>query len=127
MSARQLVERQRLRKQLTVSRLVGAGLLLAGAAYADLYNPGERAITGALVGAGTGAVIGAIAGRGRGQLIGLLWRSLRRLRGRMFPLNSGRCCRTRALFLGAHYLGANGFELTFRKLIRRPLCLSTRF
>jgi hypothetical protein len=58
------------RKQLTVPGVIGAGLLVVTAAYADPYNPGERAITGGLVGAGTGAVIGAIAGGGRGAGIG---------------------------------------------------------
>jgi hypothetical protein len=58
------------RKQLRVPALVGVGLLLATAAFADPYNPGERAITGGLVGAGTGAVIGAIAGGGHGAGIG---------------------------------------------------------
>jgi hypothetical protein len=55
-----------MRKQLTVPGVIGAGLLLATAAYADPYNPGERAIGGGLVGAGTGAVIGAIAAAGAG-------------------------------------------------------------
>ena len=42
--------------------LVGAGLMLATTAFADPYNPAERALGGGLVGAGTGGVIGAIAG-----------------------------------------------------------------
>jgi hypothetical protein len=50
--------------------VIGAGLLLATTAFADPYNPGERALGGGLVGAGTGAVIGAIAGGGRGAGIG---------------------------------------------------------
>jgi hypothetical protein len=50
--------------------VVGAGLVLASAASADPYNPGERALGGGLLGAGTGAVIGAIAGGGRGAGIG---------------------------------------------------------
>jgi hypothetical protein len=58
------------RKQLSVPAVIGAGLLLAATAYADPYNPGERAITGGLLGAGTGAVIGAIAGGGHGAGIG---------------------------------------------------------
>ena len=49
--------------RITVPGLLEA-LLLAATAYADPYNPGERAITGGLLGAGTGAVIGAIAGGG---------------------------------------------------------------
>ena len=52
-----------------VSGVLAAGLLL-GAAHADPYNPGERALSGGLLGAGTGAVIGAIAGGGRGAGIG---------------------------------------------------------
>src|SRR5207237_9981701 len=50
--------------------VIGAGLLMATAAVADPYNPGERALGGGLLGAGTGAVIGAIAGGGRGAGIG---------------------------------------------------------
>jgi hypothetical protein len=61
-----------MRKQSTVASVISAGLLLAAAAYADPYNPAERAIGGGLVGAGTGAVIGAIAGGGRGAGIGAL-------------------------------------------------------
>ena len=49
-------------KRATIPGVIGAGLLLATAAYADPYNPGKRAVTGGLLGAGTGAVIGAIAG-----------------------------------------------------------------
>jgi hypothetical protein len=54
----------------TIASVIGAGLLLAATASADPYNPGERAITGGLVGAGTGALIGAIAGGGHGAGIG---------------------------------------------------------
>ena len=57
-------------KRATIPGVIGAGLLLAATAYADPYNPGERAITGGLLGAGTGAVIGAIAGGGHGAGIG---------------------------------------------------------
>ena len=53
-----------------MASVIGAGLLLATAASADPYNPGERALGGGLIGAGTGAVIGAIAGGGRGAGIG---------------------------------------------------------
>ena len=59
-----------MRKQLTVPAAFVAALIWALAAYADPYNPGERAIGGALVGAGTGAAIGTIAGGGRGAGIG---------------------------------------------------------
>jgi hypothetical protein len=57
-------------KRAAISSVIGAGLLLTTAASADPYNPGERAITGGLLGAGTGAVIGAIAGGGHGAGIG---------------------------------------------------------
>ena len=57
-------------RRCTFPGLISAGLLLAATAYADPYNPGERAITGGLLGAGTGAVIGAIAGGGHGAGIG---------------------------------------------------------
>src|SRR5271166_5813159 len=56
---------EHMRKQLTVASLIGAGLVLTTTAFADPYNPAERALGGGLVGAGTGAVIGAIAGGGR--------------------------------------------------------------
>ena len=59
-----------MKRQSTVASVIGAGLLLATAASADPYNPGERALGGGLIGAGTGAVIGAIAGGGRGAGIG---------------------------------------------------------
>jgi hypothetical protein len=54
----------------TIGCLIGAGLMLATTAFADPYNPAERALGGGLVGAGTGALIGAIAGGGRGAGIG---------------------------------------------------------
>src|SRR6201981_4194315 len=59
-----------MRKRSTVASVIGAGLLLTATAYADPYNPTERALGGGLLGAGTGAVIGAIAGGGRGAGIG---------------------------------------------------------
>jgi hypothetical protein len=59
-----------MKRKSTVASVIGAGLLLATAASADPYNPGERALGGGLIGAGTGAVIGAIAGGGRGAGIG---------------------------------------------------------
>ena len=61
---------QRMRKRSTIASMIGAGLLLTTTAYADPYNPAERAIGGGLVGAGTGAIIGAIAGGGHGAGIG---------------------------------------------------------
>ena len=59
-----------MRKRAGTLGVIGGGLLLATAASADPYNPGERAVTGGLLGAGTGAVIGAIAGGGHGAGIG---------------------------------------------------------
>ena len=56
--------------QVTFASVIGTGMLMATAAIADPYNPGERALGGGLLGAGTGAVIGAIAGGGRGAGIG---------------------------------------------------------
>ena len=61
-----------MRKQSTVASVISAGLLLVTTAYADPYNPAERAIGGGLVGAGTGAFVGAIAGGGRGAGTGAL-------------------------------------------------------
>ena len=57
-------------KQATIPGAMCAGLLLATTAFADPYNPAERALGGGLVGAGTGALIGAIAGGGHGAGIG---------------------------------------------------------
>jgi hypothetical protein len=59
-----------MKKQLRIASLVPAGMLLATTAFADPYNPADRALGCGLVGAGTGAVIGAIAGGGRGAGIG---------------------------------------------------------
>jgi len=59
-----------MRRRAAIPGVIVAGLLLATGAYADPYNPGERAIAGGLLGAGTGAVIGAIAGGGHGAGIG---------------------------------------------------------
>jgi hypothetical protein len=57
-------------KQSTISSVIGAGLMLATTAFADPYNPADRAVGGGLLGAGTGAIIGAIAGGGHGAGIG---------------------------------------------------------
>ena len=43
-----------MRKPVTFASVIGAGLLMATAAVADPYNPGERALGG-----GLGAVAGA--------------------------------------------------------------------
>jgi hypothetical protein len=45
---------------------------LIGLAACNPYDPGQRALGGAAIGAGTGAAIGAIAGGGRGAGIGAL-------------------------------------------------------
>ena len=60
----------KMKNQVTFASVIGTGMLMAAAAIADPYNPGERALGGGLLGAGTGAVIGAIAGGGRGAGIG---------------------------------------------------------
>jgi hypothetical protein len=65
-----MARRSTTRKRSAIPGLVVAGLLSATAASADPYNPGERALSGGLLGAGTGAVIGAIAGGGHGAGIG---------------------------------------------------------
>jgi hypothetical protein len=44
--------------------------MLATTAFADPYNPADRAVGGGLLGAGTGAIIGAIAGGGHAAGIG---------------------------------------------------------
>jgi hypothetical protein len=61
---------EQMRKHSTIASLIGAGLILTTTAFADPYNPADRAIGGGLLGAGTGAVIGAIAGGGHGAGIG---------------------------------------------------------
>ena len=50
-----------------------AGCVYGGPGYAyDPYDPGQRAATGGLLGAGTGAAIGGLAGGGRGAAVGAL-------------------------------------------------------
>lgn len=56
---------------LTRAALLGAGLLTL-AACGNPYDPGARAGTGALIGAGGGAAIGGLAGGGTGAAIGAL-------------------------------------------------------
>ncbi len=48
--------------------LLSAGLGLT--ACTDPYDPGQRALGGAAIGAGSGAAIGAIAGGGSGAVVG---------------------------------------------------------
>ena len=50
----------------------GFAALLGLAACTDPNDPGQRAVGGALIGAGTGAAIGGIFGGGRGAGIGAL-------------------------------------------------------
>jgi YmgG-like glycine-zipper protein len=45
---------------------------MALTACTDPYDPGQRAVGGALIGAGTGAAIGGLAGGGRGAATGAL-------------------------------------------------------
>jgi hypothetical protein len=59
-----------MKERATFASVIGAGLLMATAAVADPYNPGERALGGGLLGAGTGAVIGAAVGGGVGAVAG---------------------------------------------------------
>jgi hypothetical protein len=53
-----------------LSLTLAAGLGLT--ACTNPYDPGQRAVGGAAIGAGTGAALGAIAGGGRGAAIGAL-------------------------------------------------------
>ncbi len=46
--------------------------LALGLAACNPYDPGQRALGGAAIGAGSGAAIGAIAGGGQGAAIGAL-------------------------------------------------------
>ncbi len=51
---------------------VGLGLFLAVCGCTNPYNPGQRALGGAAIGAGSGAVIGGLTGGGRGAAAGAL-------------------------------------------------------
>ena len=53
---------------LSLSLMAGLGLT----ACTNPYDPGQRAVGGALIGAGTGAAIGGIAGGGHGAAVGAL-------------------------------------------------------
>ncbi len=53
-------------------RIIALGAGLALAACTNPYDPGQRALGGALIGAGAGAAIGGIAGGGRGAATGAL-------------------------------------------------------
>ncbi len=52
--------------------VVAIGLATSLSACTNPYDPGQRALGGAAIGAGTGAAIGGIAGGGRGALTGAL-------------------------------------------------------
>ncbi len=63
-----------MRRHLRVGATIGAALVATAAlsACTNPYDPNQRALGGAALGAGTGAAIGAIAGGGRGAAIGAL-------------------------------------------------------
>lgn len=52
------------------SCLVALALAASLTACTNPYDPGQRAVGGAAIGAGSGAALGAIAGGGRGAAIG---------------------------------------------------------
>jgi len=58
-------------KRLITPVALGFGALLSLAAC-NPYDPGQRALGGAALGAGTGAAIGGLAGGGRGAATGAL-------------------------------------------------------
>ena len=55
---------------LYVARVISLALVVALAACTNPYDPAQRTLGGAAIGAGTGAAIGAIAGGGPGAAIG---------------------------------------------------------
>src|SRR5579863_539705 len=57
-------------KRATLSGAAALALLLGLAGCTNPYDPGQRAIGGALLGAGTGAAIGAAAAGGHGAALG---------------------------------------------------------
>lgn len=59
-----------MRRALTGFLAIGLAALVA--ACTNPYDPGQRALGGAAIGAGAGAAIGGIAGGGHGALIGAL-------------------------------------------------------
>src|ERR1051326_6198191 len=59
-------------KRLITPVALGLGALMSLAACTNPYDPGQRAVGGAALGAGTGALIGGAAGGGRGALTGAL-------------------------------------------------------
>src|SRR5271165_963280 len=59
-------------KRLIAPVALALGATLCLSACTNPYDPGQRAVGGALLGAGTGAAIGAAAGGGRGAATGAL-------------------------------------------------------
>lgn len=59
-----------MRNLLNAAIIIGAAAAVA--ACTNPYDPGQRALGGAAIGAGSGAAIGAIAGGGRGAATGAL-------------------------------------------------------
>jgi hypothetical protein len=59
-------------KRLIAPVALGLGALLSLTACTNPYDPGQRAVGGALLGAGAGAALGGIAGGGRGAATGAL-------------------------------------------------------
>jgi len=57
-------------KRFLLSSAAALDLALSLSACTDPYEPGQRAVGGAAIGAGSGAVIGGPAGGGRGALAG---------------------------------------------------------
>lgn len=60
------------RSRSVAATTLGLGLALAISGCTNPYDPGQRALGGAAIGAGTGAAIGALAGGGRGAAAGAL-------------------------------------------------------
>ena len=60
-----------MKRQLTACAVL-VGMAAALSACTNPYDPNQRALGGAALGAGTGAAIGGIAGGGRGAAIGAL-------------------------------------------------------
>ncbi len=57
----------------TVKKIaIAAALVVALAGCTDPYDPGQRALGGAAIGAGGGALLGGALGGGRGALTGAL-------------------------------------------------------
>jgi hypothetical protein len=52
--------------------MLPAAALLLGLAACDPYNPADRGLGGASIGAGTGAAVGAATGAGLGAATGVL-------------------------------------------------------